>query len=166
MARGSLIVLVSHAGRKIEGTIEGDDLLPGSIMEIKPGTAEDADGRLTYRVATPGADGGFPNGPLFVLDINFLAGGTADTPYATGTRGFLWAPSEGDELNVRVSAPGTGTGDLIAAGTPLIIDNGTGNLIETTGTPDCEPFITMEAVEYPDDLESTGTLVLCQFTGI
>ena len=42
-----------------------------------------------------------------------------------------------------------GTGDSHAIGDRFIVDNGTGKLIATTGTPESEPFILMETVAAP-----------------
>lgn len=160
---GNAIVVTSPNGRKLEGFINGADLLPGSIMEVDPTVPIDEAMRVTYRVATPGADGGDPNGPMIVLDMNMIAGGDADRAYTDGDWGQLWCPNIGDVMNVRVSAPGTGTGDTLAFGALLIVDNGTGNLIATTGSPVSQPFIVHE--EETDDLTSTGTLVTAQFSG-
>lgn len=162
MAKGNAIVLSSPFGRKVEGTVFGSGVLPGMIMQIKAGESEDGTGRLTYEVATPGGDGQRPLGPLYVADLDFLTGGTQDTPYIDGSRITMLCPHHGDELNVRVSAAGTGTGDGYAVGQPFIIDNGTGNLIATTGTPDAEPFM---AIEDIDDVVAGGTLVACVYAG-
>lgn len=162
MAKGNAIVLSSPFGRKVEGTIFGSGVLPGMIVQIKAGESEDGQGRLTYEKATPGGDGQRPLGPLYVVDLDFLQGGNADTEYADGAHVFLWCPHHGDELNVRVSAPGTGTSDNYAVGQPFIIDNSTGMLIATTGTPDAEPFM---AIEDIDDVVAGGTLVACVYAG-
>ena len=42
-----------------------------------------------------------------------------------------------------------GTGDDHAFGDILMVDDGTGELIATTGTPESEPFMLMEVITDP-----------------
>lgn len=54
-----------------------------------------------------------------------------------------------------------GTADDHALGELLMVDNGTGKLIATTGTPECEPFVLLEAVTDP----VADTLAWTMFSG-
>lgn len=157
MARGNEIVLTAK-GRFMEGIISGTPL-PGTIMQLKAATAL-VGGRPTYEVFNGSADG--ERTAIYVLDRDWGQGKTVDNAYVDGQRGFLYAPAMGDELNVRVSAAGTGTGDAIAIGDKFIVDDGTGLLVATTGGPEAEPF---QAMESESDVTSTGTLIHCVYTG-
>lgn len=157
MARGNEIVLTAK-GRFMEGIIEGTPK-PGTIMQLKAGAAL-VGGRPTYQVYNADASG--DRRPILVLDRDWGQGKTADDAYVTGTRGFLYAPAMGDELNVRVTVAGTGTGDAITIGDRFIVEDGTGLLIATTGTPESEPF---ESMEDEDDVTADGTLIHVVYTG-
>lgn len=143
MSAHNVIVLSSPAeGRFIEGTLD-EAATPGMIMEVKPGVAADGSGRLTYRKATPGGDG--LRTPILVLREDLFTGRTKETAYAAGDRCYLYAPKLGDELQVLLKNE-SGTGENIAVGDKLIVDDGTGLVIETTGSPESEPFQAMEAI--------------------
>lgn len=157
MARGNEIVLTAK-GRFMEGVISGTPL-PGTIMQLKADT-DLVGGRPTYEVYNTSADG--ERRAIYVLDRDWGQGKTADDAYVTGSRGFLYAPAMGDELNVRVSVAGTGTGDNVTIGDLFMVDDGTGLLVATTGSPESECFQAMEDV---DDVEEDGTLVHCVYTG-
>ena len=97
---------------------------------------------------------------VIVLLPDALQGALYSTAYVSGARGFLYVPRPGEELNMRV-ADISGTADDHAIGDLLMIDNGTGLLIVTTGSPEAEPFICLEAATDP----TAEALLLCQFTG-
>ena len=73
----------------------------------------------------------------------------------------MYVPLPGDELNLRWSEAGTGTGDAVAVGDLAMVDDGSGLLVDTS-SPEVEPFMAMEAVT---DVTATGTLVWCMATG-
>jgi hypothetical protein len=154
----SIVLQADPKGTFLEGVIYGTPK-PGTVMQIR--NTDLVGGRLTWEVFAPGADGN--RGLIAVLCEDHLQGKTADDAYVSGDRGFLYCPIAGEELNVLVSAAGTGTGDAIAIGTKLIVENGTGLLVETTGTPESEPFVASEAVA---DVSATGTLVKVIATGV
>lgn len=159
MAKGNeIIVSAEPGGRFHEGIITGTPS-PGTVMQID--VSESAEqGRFYWEVYNPGTDGN--QRVIAVLDYNHLEGKTATDAYAAGERAYLYFPQMGDELNMLVYAAGTGTGDALAVGDVLIVDDGTGTLVATTGTPESEPFIALEAVT---DLTATAQLVHCMFTG-
>jgi len=159
MAQGNEILISAVPnGRFLEGLIDGTPK-PGTVMQVKAAT-EPVSGRHTWEVYNRDADGDRPQGPIAVLLPDQLQGKLATDAYVTGTRGFLYAPIAGDEVNMLL-ADVAGTGDDHAIGELLIVDDGTGLLIATTGTPESEPFVVMETITDP----TTDTLVHCMFTG-
>jgi len=159
MAIGNEIIITSDPkGTFLEGTISGTPK-PGTVMQLKAAT-EPVGGRFTYEVFNGAADG--ERTTMIVLLENVFLGKTAADAYADGQRGRFYVPAPGEELNMLVAAPGTGTGDAIAIGDRFIVNDGDGLLIDTTGSPESEPFV---AIETGADVVATGTLVACQYTG-
>ena len=155
MAYGSMIIVSSEPrGRFTEGIISGTPK-PGTCMEIVPAT-EPVGGRFTYRVFS-GASGAAQ--PVIVLLPDLLQGKLATDAYVTGTRGFLYAPANGEELNMLV-ADIAGTADNHAIGDVLMIQTATGKLIiDSSGAR--KPFICLETATAP----TADALLLCQYTG-
>jgi hypothetical protein len=127
----------------------------------------------TYEVYNADADGGRPKGPLFILcedptKNTWSANATGvSTPaywysaYADGDQCQVYTPFPGEEFNLLV-ADVAGTGDDHAVGEILIIDDGTGKLIATTGTPETECFMLLETLTDP---ATTDNLAWCIYTG-
>jgi hypothetical protein len=145
-------------GRFKEGIIDGTPY-PGTIMQIKAGV-EEVGGRFTYEAYNQAADGDRPQGAIYILLEDALQGKTIDDAYVSGTRGFLYAPLPGDELLARLGDV-SGTGDAHTIGEKMMVDDGTGELIVTTGTPETEPFCCLETLAAP----TADTHVFCEFTG-
>lgn len=145
MSRSEIIVTADPRGVFKEGTITGTPL-PGTVMEITPATALDSNGRPTYRAYQPGTDGN--RRPIFILLEDFGQGLTKDDAYVTGSHGFLYVPVAGEEFMMLFGNAG-GTADDIAVGDMLIVDDSTGKVIETTGSPESEPFIALDAIVDP-----------------
>jgi len=141
----------------MEGTIYGTPS-PGTLMTIKAAT-EPTSGRYTWE---PFNTDGNATRQLIAVLLEPFHGASYNTAYTTGERCRLYVPAAGEELNVLVSASGTGTGDSIAIGDLLEAVDGTGLLIATTGTPELEPFLCLETTS---DVVATGTLVHCVYTG-
>lgn len=159
MAKGNEIVVSNEPrGRFMEGIVSGTPS-PGTVMQIKAAT-EPIGGRLTWEAYNADADG--DQRLMAVLLPDWLQGKVNTDAYADGDRCFLYCPLPGDELNMLVSAAGTGTGDAMAIGNLLIVNDGDGLLIATTGTPESEPFIVLETVA---DVAAAGTLTHVMFTG-
>lgn len=154
--KNKIVLATEPQGVFLEGTIVGTPL-PGTVMEIVPAT-EPVNGRFSWRVATPGADGA--RMPIVVLMADSPQGKTVSDAYVTGTRGFLYAPAMGETLNMLV-ADASGTGDTHAIGDLFIVDNTTGKLIATTGSPESEPFKCTETTTNV----LTDELLECQYTG-
>lgn len=143
-------------GKIFEGIISGTPK-PGTCMSMT--SAEpDGSGRNTYEPWNGGADG--EQDEVIVLLEDIFQGKTKDDAYADGSRGRFYIPLPGDELLVLV-ANIAGTGDAFAIKDKLMIDDGTGKLIATTGTPEMEPFKVLETVSALTE----DTLVLCRATG-
>lgn len=161
MARGNCIVVIADPkGNFLEGYIAaGQTPKPGTVMQIDPSVSLRG-GRHTWTVFTRDADGDHPKGPLAILREDKKLGRTATEAYAAGDRCELYCPLPGDELNMILGDVG-GTGDDHALGELLIVDSTTGKLVATTGTPECEPFLLLEAVTDP----VADTLAWVMFSG-
>lgn len=142
-------------GIQLEGTISGTPT-PGTVMEIVATAL--VNGRPTYRVYQPGTDG--ERRPIIVAMPNLLNSQLCTTAYADGDHGFFYVPQAGEELNMLV-ADVAGTGDDHAIGDVMMVDTGTGLLIVTTGSPESEPFILLEAATDP----TAAAHLLCHYTG-
>lgn len=154
-----IVVSAAPAGRFLEGHISGTPK-PGTLMQIKAAT-EPKNGRFTWEVFNQASDG--IRGLIAILLEDDLQGKGIDDAYVDGSRCKLYCPIPGDELLVRVAAPGTGTGDSFAIGAKLMADDGTGLFVASTGAAvGSEPFVVTETAA---DVVSTGTLVQVMFTG-
>lgn len=156
--KNNVILLESNPrGHFMEGIMYGTPY-PGTLMTVKAAT-EPASGRLTWE---PYNTSGNAARQLIAVLLEPFHGAAYDTIYATGERCRLYIPVPGDELNMLVSASGTGTGDSVAIGDLLIPVDGTGVLIATADTPEIEPFMCLETAS---DVVAAGTLLHCIFTG-
>jgi hypothetical protein len=156
--QGNKILLASNPrGLFIEGTVSGTPL-PGTLMTIAAAT-EPVGGRPTWEAYDRAADG---DRALVAVLLEGFSGATYADAYTDAERCQVYIPAAGEELNVLVSAAGTGTGDAMAIGDLLIVVDGTGLLIATTGSPESEPFQVMETLA---DVVAAGTLTHCIYTG-
>ena len=157
MAKGNeIIVSADPKGTFMEGIVSGTPK-PGTCMQITAGTAA-VGGRFTWEVYNTSADG--EQRAVAVLLPDSDQGQLATTAYVTGARCFLYFPLPGEELNM-LMADVSGTGDDHTIGEVLMIDDGTGKLVTTTGSPESEPFISLEATTDP----TADALHWCMFTG-
>ena len=148
MARGTEIIVSSNPrGVFMEGPINGA-LKPGTIVQIDVSAGLDSNGNFTWEAFNQSADGVRPAGPLAVLLPDRLSGQLHTAAYADGAHCFVYVPHAGEELNCLIGDV-AGTGDDHAFGEVLIVDDGTGELIATTGTPEAEPFMLLEAITDP-----------------
>lgn len=160
MARGNAIVVEANPrGKRVEGYIaSGLSPKPGQIMERDP-TVALRGGRATYKLYTPGTDGGKPKGALWVLEENNLLGRTTADAYAAGDHCFLYCPLPGEEVNILLLDI-VGTTDDHPAGEIVIPQSGTGKFIVTAGTPSVT-FQLLETVTDP----VADTLAWCEYGG-
>ena len=146
MSLGNKILIEGEPkGKFLEGYINGA-LKPGILMQLDVSEAA-VGGRFTYEAYAPGTDG-IRSGPLFILLEDYLQGKTMDTAYADGDKCFLYVPYPGEELNILVGDV-AGTGDDHAVGDLMIPNTSDGKWIATTGTPEWEPFMLLEAATDP-----------------
>ncbi len=160
MAKGNRIILTPDRGVKVEGIIaSGETPSPGQIVQIDPTVAVQGN-RFTWKLYNRDADGNRPAGPHIVLCEDIGQGKTTTDAYAAGARAFGFIPWPGCELNVLFKNV-AGTADDVAAGDLFIVDDDTGKVIVTTGSPECEPFMALEALTDP----TADTLVWAIATG-
>lgn len=145
MARGNGIIVSSNPrGVFMEGQIAtGETPKPGQFLQIQPATAL-VGGRHTFEIYNVAADGSRPSGPLYLLLPDELQGKVATDAYAAGDRCFLYTPCAGEEYNLLwANVAGTAT---ISKGTVGIVDDTTGKVIATTGSPETEPCMLLEDI--------------------
>lgn len=154
MIGAEIILSANPQGKFLEGIISGTPK-PGTCMEVKVTTTRSS-GRLTYQ-AWSKATGAY--GMVAVLLADQLQGGTADLAYVSGSRGFLYCPIGGEELNMRVGNAG-GTAEDANIGDLFAITTTTGLLIHNSANV----FPCFTAIE---DVPSAGGeyLLACAFNG-
>lgn len=141
-------IVVKGRGHFIEGKLaSGQTPIPGTCISLK------SDG--TYEAWNGAADG--ERDEVIVLIENDFLGQLKTQAYADGAQFRAYIPLPGDELQVYVTS-----GENIAIADKLIIDDGTGRCIETTGTPEMEPF---KALESSGGALGANTHILVRFTG-
>jgi hypothetical protein len=161
MAKGNeIIVSAEPMGRFIEGIVH-TALKPGTCVQIQAGTAP-IGGRFEWEAYNPDADGN--QRLVAVLLHDSLQGKLATDAYVAGDRCFLYCPIAGEELNMLVTDLDTGTTEAWAIGDLMMIDDGTGKLVATTGSPEMESFILLEAFDDPTSTQ-TDYLIWCMYTG-
>ncbi len=171
MALGNKIVIAGKGGPKgtfIEGIVSGTPK-PGTVMEIKWAVAAVGPSGTDFTwepygtTAADGIKGVGADGDrrlIAVLDIDKLQGKTATDAYVSGSRCFLYVPAAGELLNM-LMLDISGTGDDHALGDILMVNDGDGKLIETTGDPESEPFMCLEVATNP----LADALLMCMYTG-
>lgn len=150
MARGKNIIVNSEAkGRFIEGALAtGFTPKPGTILQIKGSSGIDSNGRFTFQLYDRAADGDRPAGPLCVLLDNWLEGRDELTAYGDSKAVRCYIPMPGDEFNL-LMADVAGTADDHPVGELMMVDDGTGKLIASTGSPQSTPFMLLETITDP-----------------
>lgn len=132
----------------------GETWYPGTVVQIDPTQARQS-GNWVGKLYTNGTDGtNFKGGCFIVTDESFATYGKALTSattfdsYAAGQLASVYAPQNGDELNLLFKNV-SGTADDVAAGDMMICDDTTGKWIVTTGSPTVKPAMALEAVTDP-----------------
>lgn len=163
MAKGNSIIVTSEPqGQFTEGFVNtGETHYPGMVVQIDP-TQATVGGRFVYKIYNRDADGDQPLGAFWVVTerLNALQGKTATDSYAAGARVSLYSPQAGEHVNLLLKDI-SGTGDDHALGEILMVDDGTGKLIATTGSPETEVAVLLEAVTDP----TADTLAWCEWSG-
>lgn len=142
MSKGTEIIISANPQGKFEECVISGTPLPGTCMELVPGTAP-IGGKFTFRNVTR-ANGA--KGPVCVLLPDRDQGKLATDAYVSGTRGFLYWPIAGEELNMLLrETSGTGTTGEVAIGDLLAIEKATGELM-AAGALASAPFQLREHV--------------------
>lgn len=158
MARGTEIIVSTNPQGKFEECVVSGTPKPGTCMEIVPSTAPIGT-RFTYRARSL-ADGA--KGPVCVLLPDQLQGKLATDAYVNATRGFLYWPIAGEELNMLIrDQPGTGTANVENIGDLLAIDGATG-MLQAAGSAASAPFWLLE---HGGVDETANYLRWCKYIG-
>lgn len=178
MALGNRIVVSPHPLGRWEEIIVAGTPKPGQFMGIKGSVAPvggnpSGAGRFTYEeagaTAASGSKGMAADGDSIAVGILCAPGESAASPpigsnstaYAAGDRAMIYWPLPGDQLNVLFQNAG-GTADDVTVGDKLIIDDGTGKVLVSTGTPAREPLEAREALTDP----TADALILAVWCGM
>lgn len=140
----------------------GGDLYPGTIVQ-KDFSVALKGGQFTAVKYNADASGGRPKGGFCVVlnTMGAMVGRTNEDPIPSGEIFQGYFPLPGDELNLLWGdVSGTGTSDVIEAGTVGIVDDTTGEIVATTGSPETEVCIAKERVALDGD-----SLVWSEWTG-
>ena len=158
MANGNeIVVSAERNGRTISGFLLGV-IYPGTWVELDP-AVEPIGGKFTYRVYQPGTSG--QSRQALIVDIDKSGGRPATAAYASGDLANLYAPVNGEELNILVQDV-AGTGDTYAIGDLLTGITGTGLFVKTTEDAVKQiPFICLETLTAL----TANKLVWARYTG-
>jgi hypothetical protein len=151
------IIVSSPPRGVIEEVLISGTPKPGTCMTVLAAT-EPVAGKFTYEAYNRDADG--DRAEVAVLLEDELQGLLVTTAYVAATQARVYFPAPGELLQM-LMANIAGTGDAFAIGDYFIIDDSTGKLIDTTGSPEIESFVCMET----QAAITSDTLVLCRFTG-
>ncbi len=161
MARGNEIIVTADPKGQFETGYLDSAGYPGMIYQKNYATAL-IGGRHTFTVYNRDADGNMPAGSYWVLTnlLQAMIGALATAEIAAGEQAMFYSPRAGEEINLLLENI-AGTGDDHAVGEILMVNDGTGKLIATTGTPESECAALKEAVTDP----TADQLVWCEWTG-
>ena len=126
-------------------------------MQVDVSELRDANGNLTWEAFNADADG--DQRLIAVLLENHAIGNLVTDAYVTGDHGFVYCPQPGEWLNMLIGDV-SGTGDSHTFGELLMADDGTGELVATTGSPESESFMLLETLAAP----TADVLALCRFS--
>lgn len=152
MAKGNCIIVSADPKGVFDEGIIDDTSLPGTIMEIVPGSAIAGTGRFHVRAAATGTQGKSAQ-QMVLLEDRGQGKGITDA-YVAGTNCRLYTPLQGEECNVLVgTGPGTGTFATVTVGERLMLYSSAGILVSESGTPESTPWQALEShsgVTLPD----------------
>ena len=127
---------------------------PGTVVQIDP-TQTRQGACWVGKLCDISADGAGFSGACFIVTEEGLAtygkgitSATSFDSYAAGQLASVYAPQNGDELNLLFKNV-SGTADDVVAGDLMIVDDTTGKFIVTTGSPTVKPAMALEAVTDP-----------------
>lgn len=139
----------SPSGVFREGIVKSaNTFYPGMVVQRDP-TVALVEGVPTYKIYDSDADGGRPKGALWVVTetLQIEQGKNITDSIAAGERVMCYSPRAGEELNLLLGdVAGTGSASDFDAGDILIVDDGTGVLIFSSGTPETEVAMMLESI--------------------
>lgn len=154
-----IIVQSNPRGIKGEGVADaGFAPKPGQLVELKPNTAADANGRYTYRAPNVANDGDPIT--LVVVTEDHLQGKGKTDAYDAGAPFFWYIPAPGELMQILLQNQ-SGTADSFGVGSKVMLDDGTGLFIAVDSDARQVPFEIMEAVAGM----TTDTLALARCIG-
>jgi hypothetical protein len=154
------IVIEGEPRGKFDTVVVSGTPKPGTVLQVSAAT-EPVNGNFQYEVYNQAADGNNPSGGHAVLIEDNIQGKLDTDAFVTGTLGTVYFPLPGEDIRMLV-ANVAGTGDTFAIGDKMIVDDGTGKLVATTGSPEQEPFTIMET---KSTALTADTLVHCRYNG-
>jgi len=165
--KGSRILVTSKPRGVFEDVFVTGTPKPGTVMEITPAT-EPIGGVFNYSVyGTTAASGDkFVTADgnrkcIAVLIEDDAQGKTYDDAYVTGTRGRIYFPVPGEQLNMLIADVAGTTSDTYAIGDELMVDDGTGKLMDVS-SPEAAPFTLLETVATGAEADHVRQ---CRFNG-
>jgi hypothetical protein len=175
MSIGNRIIMSPYPLGRVERIIISGTPKPGQWMGIKGSVAPvggnpSQAGRFTYEpagvTAAAGSKGMAADGNTGAYAILLAPGETVESPpigskdvaYADGDSAAVYWPTNGDLLNC-LFQNAAGTADDVTVGDKMIIDDGTGKVLVSTGTVECEPLEARDALTDP----TADVHVLCVF---
>lgn len=159
MARGSRIVVNADAKGQYDWVHLATAEYPGTILQLDPSVALSA-GKHTAVPYNRDADGDRPKGPLMVIVEDLYNGRAATAAVEAGALCKVYIPLPGDEINLLYMNV-SGTADDVELGDIMTVDDGTGKVIVTTGSPEIEVAVALEAIVDP----TADQLLWCRWSG-
>ena len=133
-----------------EGIVKtAETFKPGMIVQRDP-TVALVEGVPTFKLYDRGADGDRPAGAFWLVTeiLRSEIGYAITDDIAAGERFMAYSPNAGEEVNVLYKNV-AGTADDVVAGDLAVVDDGTGKVIVTTGTPETEVGMFLESLTDP-----------------
>ncbi len=163
MARGNAIIIASEPTGYFEELFmkSGQTIYPGMAVQIDY-TVAMVGGRHTAKIYDRAADGDRPIGGYFIVTshLQSMMGAPMTDRIPDGEKALCYIPKAGEEINLLI-ANLAGTADDHAIGEVLMVDDGTGKFIVTTGSPQTNPATLQEAITDP----TADQLAWCRWTG-
>lgn len=159
---GEVIIVTPEPRGNFREEIHVGTSLPGTCVTVLAAT-EPVNGKFSYEPYNTDADGA--QSEVCVLLEDELQGSLVTTAYATGVTARHYWPQAGDLLQMLV-ANVSGTPDNFQIGDLMMIEDGTGKLLITTGSVEMESFKIMETVgDDSSGALTADTHVLVMYTG-
>lgn len=160
MAQGNRIIVSPYPMGRFEEIIVVGTPKPGTHMELVPTTNALVGGRrqmepagTTAAAGSQGMNADADNIPICVLlcfaDHAACPPGLGPTDaYVTLSRGAVYYPQAGEEMNLLFQNV-SGTADDVRIGDKMIVDDGTGKILVSTGSVESESWESQETLTDP-----------------